>query len=80
MKKYSVETPDSNIRKELIADAKKYQEMRESKDVWIAEVGWQDWMNDYTEAKEGEEITEAEAAKIDEILTAIWKEATEKEA
>lgn len=33
-----------------------------------AEYGWEDWMNDYTEAGEDEEISERESKEIDAIL------------
>ena len=36
--------------------------------LFAAEYSWQDWMNDYTEAAEDEEISESESEEIDAIL------------
>ncbi len=38
-----------------------------------AEYGWEDWMNDYTDAAEDEEISEAESREIDEVLQQGFK-------
>lgn len=36
------------------------------------EIGWQKWMNEYTDAKDGEECTEAEINEINKILKQAW--------
>lgn len=61
-------------RKKLIAEAKNYTEYS----LFEAELGWQDWMNAYTEAEEGEEASEAEINEINKELKAIFKEAHEE--
>ena len=52
-------------RERLIAEAKKYN--FDELELFQAELGWQDWMNDYTNAEDGEEITDAESNLIDDI-------------
>lgn len=37
-------------------------------DLFRAEYGWVDWMNDYTDAAEDEEISESEQDEINKIL------------
>lgn len=66
---------NEETRNSLIAEAKKYG--ADEFELFTAELGWQDWMNAYTEAEEGEEITEKEASEIDKDLKAIFKEAHE---
>lgn len=43
--------------------------------LFIDETGWEDWMNDYTEAEEGDPISDRDCSAIDEILTEIFNEA-----
>ena len=40
--------------------------------LFACEEGWQDWMQDFTEAKEEEAISERESKEIDEELKIIW--------
>ena len=35
-------------------------------------VGWADWMQDFTSAEDGEEIPEADTAIIDEVLKKVF--------
>ena len=58
----------------LISRAKKYSEF----ELFSAELGWEDWMEDFTEAEEGEEFTEAEGMEIDGILKEIFRKAHEE--
>ena len=55
----------------VIEAAKAYadDEQRRFKD----EYGWADWMNQYTEAGDGEEPTEAEMDGIDKVLDEAWE-------
>lgn len=53
------------VRERLIEEAKKYN--FDELELFQAELGWQDWMNGFTDAEEGEEITEAEGNLIDDI-------------
>lgn len=55
----------NEIRNSLIEEAKKYG--KDELCLYQAELGWQDWMNDFTEADEGEPISEAESKEIDKI-------------
>ena len=65
-------------RKEIIESAKQYEahEFR----LFLAEEGWQDWMNDYTTAPEDQEITEAEGNIIEIIQKKLFIEAQEEKA
>lgn len=45
--------------------------------LFIVETGWEDWMNEYADAADGEPISDDEAAEIDEILTDIFNRAHE---
>lgn len=60
-------------RKRLLRAAKNYAE--DELQLFIEDTDWQDWMNEYTEAEDGEQISEQECKKIDEILTKIFNEA-----
>lgn len=61
------------LREKLVAEAKNYE--MDQLNLFIAEIGWQDWMNDYTDAADGEPITDREQQAIDRILTDIFNEA-----
>ena len=71
--KNEVRNMEDNIRKELIKQAKKYKDGEFN--LFTAELGWEDWMNEYTKAEDGEPASEAECKVIDEILQDIWEEA-----
>ena len=60
----------TEIRNKIKESAKKYNS--EDFNLFIAEEGWQDWMNEYTEAAEGEEITESECKAIEKIQKEIF--------
>jgi hypothetical protein len=42
-------------------------------DLFKAEYGWEDWMNDYTDAEEDKELSETEIREIDAILEEGFK-------
>ena len=46
---------------------------QEDFNIFKAEYGWADWMNDYTEAEECEELSEAEIREIDAVLEEGFK-------
>ena len=60
---------NATIKEELIENAKTTSDFED----WKAGIGWADWMEDYTEAGDGEEPTEAEIDSINEVLDTIWK-------
>lgn len=62
-------------RKKIIEIARAYE--TDGFQLFADELGWMDWMNDYTTAEDGEPITEAERSEIDEILNQIFAEAHE---
>jgi hypothetical protein len=41
------------------------EEILQEFNTYINEAGWEDWMNEYTEASEDEEISEIESEKIE---------------
>lgn len=53
----------------LQEQAKRYGENEEQR--FIDEIGWEDWMNDFTE--DSEDMTENELRVIDDILTQIFE-------
>lgn len=55
----------------LIREAKNYES--DQLELFKAELGWQDWMNVFTESEEGGEITESEAKEIDEVLDEVFR-------
>lgn len=64
---------DEKTREKLIERAKGYA--ADELELFQAELGWQDWMEDFTDAADGEEITEQESAVIDEITEAAFNAA-----
>lgn len=44
-----------------------------------AEYGWADWMNEHTDSDEGESITESESREIDKILEEGFKMAFDEQ-
>lgn len=68
-----MENTFESSKERLIAEARHYQEQGLSFDLWTAELGWQDWMNEFTSAAEDEEISEAEAKEIDKALALVWE-------
>lgn len=61
--------------RQLVQLAESYQARRESYSSFEAELGWQDWMSNFTTAKDGEPITEREAERINAVLRQAWQEA-----
>lgn len=68
---------DEATRSRLIDEAKKYDINEYNR--FTDELGWEDWMNEYTEAEDGEEFTEAEGEAIEQELRAIFREAHKEE-
>lgn len=62
---------------DLIEEAKEYA-TDEFYD-FVADVGWEDWMCDFTEAQDGEPITEEEAEEIDKVLKKLFDIAHKEE-
>ena len=42
---------------------------------YCAEAGWESWMEEYTESKNGDEFSEAEGYTITKIQREMWKTA-----
>ena len=63
-----------STREREIKNASKYVDF----ELYKAEAGWQDWMEDFTEADDGEECSERELELIEEMQSLIWAEAHEK--
>lgn len=62
----------------LINEALKYVDAEEEFETFKAEIGWLDWMNDFTDAADGEEATEEECKVIENVLEDAWTEAEER--
>jgi len=54
------------------------EDMRNYKDdqfqLYVDDAGLESWMEEYIEAKDGEEITEMEGEMINDIQLEMWKE------
>ena len=65
------------ISQRLIKKAKKYNDHQE--DLYLAELGWEDWMEDYLEVNGHsptpweDPLTERQTDFLDEYLAKIWK-------
>jgi len=60
----------------IIKEMKKYNSDQFS--LYMAEAGWEEWMNEYTESDEGEEATEKEIKSIEAIQEKLWDEVHEE--
>lgn len=72
---YNCTFHSTEVHEHLVNIAKKYKD-NEFK-LYIAEMGWEDWMNDYTEAKEDKECSEKELENIEAIQAECFNEAHE---
>ena len=59
----------------LIKIAKRYDKSELTR--FLDELGWMEWMNDYTEASDGDVCTEAELCEIDRIAKIAFEKAHE---
>jgi len=50
------------------------EEYEKNFELYKAEAGWEEWMNEYTEAPEGEECTEKEIKEITKKQFELWEE------
>lgn len=53
-------------------DMRRYIENGESFDLFCAEYGWQDWMNEFTDADEDEPISDEDSRRINDYMREIW--------
>lgn len=60
-------------RERLLEVAKHYAD--DELELFIAETGWENWMNEYTEAEDGEPINDSECEEINKLLEDIFNEA-----
>ena len=63
------------MREHLINEARQYKP--DEFELFCAELGWEDWMADYTSAAEGEVCSERELEVINSILKECFNEAQE---
>tara|TARA_Y100001951_G_C11101749_1_gene162432 strand:- start:52 stop:282 length:231 start_codon:yes stop_codon:yes gene_type:complete len=42
--------------------------------LYCCEAGWESWMEEYTEAKEGEGCTDVESVEIEKIQKELWED------
>lgn len=59
----------------LVKSAKNYNEVKD----FIENIGYQEWMDNYSDAEEGETMSEREIEEIDEILTEIFEAAHDED-
>lgn len=59
-------------------DIRRYKETHAAAtcEEYIEDIGWQEYMNAFTEAEEGEPVTEAESRAIDKWIGEQWEEET----
>jgi hypothetical protein len=62
------EKTENEIKKEM----QKYES--EDFELYIAESGWESWMEEYTDSAEGEECSETELKEIENIQKLLWDE------
>ena len=55
----------------LVNEAKEYND--EDYELYVCEIGWDDWMNDFTEVPECDPLTEEESHEINEVLREIFE-------
>lgn len=60
----------------LINLARQSESFRE----FVDNVGWEDWMSELSEAKEGEELSEQDVNRIDGVLLGLYEQARANEA
>ena len=68
---------DNELKATIVAIASSYEANEYS--LFEAEYGWKDWMNDFTEAEEGEPCSEAEIERINVILQECFDEAHQED-
>ena len=69
---------NKEVEQKLLQEAKKYINDGRTLDLFKGELGWQPWMEEYTESEEGEEIAETEGKEIDREIEKIWAKAIEE--
>lgn len=62
----------NEIVDQIKEEMKTYIENGDSFELFTAEYGFADWMNEFTTAADGEPMTESECEEIDQILLEIW--------
>ena len=67
---------DETTKEKLMFEANKYSENEFQ--LFVDELGWEDWMNSFTDADEGEAISETECKEIDKILKEVFEKAHQK--
>lgn len=68
---------DTETRERLIRIAQNYD--KEQLNLFQGELGWEEWMEQFTESADGEPITEAESDVIDKITAEIFATAHKEE-
>ena len=61
---------DEEIRNHLIERAKSNETFKD----FQIDIGWESWMDDFTDAEDGEPASESESDVIDNILRQAWEE------
>ena len=64
----------SKIYDQLISEIKTRKYTKDEYERFSAELGWEDWMEDFTDEPEGEPATECESEDIDRVIREAWEE------
>lgn len=59
-------------KEKLLNSAKGYAD--DEFELFKAETGWEDWMNEFTDAEDGEPCSERELKEIDKVLLEVWNQ------
>ena len=64
---------NNKTKEKIIKSMKKYNP--DDFYLYCCEAGWESWMEEYTTAKDGEEISECEGNEINKIQHELWEDA-----
>ena len=60
------------IEEQIKKDMSSY--MADEFKIYMADAGWEYWMNEYTDAEDGEPCTEVELREIEKMQQKLWDE------
>jgi len=74
MGKFLIAMPEclpEKIQKHLLSEAKRYDTFHS----FESELGWEDWMNNYTDAQDDDDLTQSEIETINSVLQYFYNKA-----
>ena len=63
----------NKTKEQAMEDMRRYNE--DDFHLYVCEAGWESWMEEYTEAEDGEECTEREIKAIENEQAEMWNQA-----